>query len=217
MKEIERLATLFGLDEKQMAFICIDEYDPSVTPHLNFSHIKDKAEDEVKYRIIDKKPYVRNQPHIKEEIKTDTALTRKIKMMEEVPPAQYLRMLQNNTMPASSDLSILNTLSQGYNFSNGVINAIIDYVLYKNDNVLSRNYCEKVASTLARNNITTTIEAMDNLNKISLNSKAKVKKAEEKVEESKPEPKVESTESNVDDEELNALMNKFKETKKGGK
>lgn len=217
MKEIERLATLFGLDEKQMAFISIDEYDPSTTPHLNFSRIKDRAEDEVKYRIIDKKPYVRNEPHIKEEIKTDTALTRKIKMMEEVPPAQYLRILQNNTMPASSDLAILNTLSKGYNFSNGVINAIIDYVLYKNDNVLSRNYCEKVAATLARNNITTTIEAMDNLNKISLNRKARTKKDEEKVEESKIEPKFESVESNEDDEELKALMNKFKETKKGGK
>ena len=57
MKEIERLATLFGLDEKQMAFIVIDEYDPNQIPHLNFTRIKDRSEDEVKYRIIDRKPF----------------------------------------------------------------------------------------------------------------------------------------------------------------
>ena len=210
MKEIERLATLFGLDEKQMAFIVIDEYDPNQIPHLNFTRIKDRSEDEVKYRIIDRKPFVHKE--VKEEIKTDTALTRKISMMDEVPPADYLRFLQNNTMPASSDLSIINTLSKGYNFSNGVINAIIDYVLYKNNNVLSRNYCEKVAATLARNNITSTIEAMDSLNKISLSNKTRTKKAPEPVEE-KPQV-VEEEISEQEDEELNNLMNKFNETKK---
>ena len=57
---------------------------------------------------------------------------------------------------------------------------------------------------------------MDNLNKISLNSRTKAKQVD-KVEPKEPDKPVEVLTEPEDDEELNALMNKFKETKKGGK
>lgn len=217
MKEIERLATLFGLDEKKMAFIVIDEYDPTSSNHLNFSSIKERAEIEVKYRTIDKKP----TDYKKSEIKSDTALATKIKMMEEFSPVKYLKYLQNNTMPATADLNILDSLSTGYKFPNGIINAIIDYVLYKNNNVLSRNYCEKIASTLARENVKTTLDAMNCLNKINISTKNKIKK-EKPVEEIKEEASEtvkneEKPTPTISDEEMDELLKSLENLKKGGK
>lgn len=218
MKEIERLSALFGLDEKNMAFIVTDEYDPNTIPHLNFAHIKERAEEQVKYRIVDKKPIVG-----KSDIKSDTVISNKIKMMDELAPAKFLRFLQNNTMPASADLKIIDSLSSGYGFPNGVINAIIEYVLYKNNNMLSRNYCEKVASTLARSNITNALDAMNTLNKIGLSKKeavSKIKKPQpiqEIIEESPEQIEKEKVVEHISDEEMDALLSSFEKLNKGGK
>lgn len=216
MKEIERLSALFGLDEKTMAFIITDEYDPNAIPHLDFRKIKIRAEEAVKYRVVDKKPIVG-----KSEIKSDTVISNKVRMMDEVAPAKYLRFLQNNTMPASADLKIIDSLSSGYGFPNGVINAIIEYVLYKNDNVLSRNYCEKVASTLARNNVTNALDAMNSLNKISLNKKGTASKAAkepvQQQEEPKKDKKVAKATENISDEEMDELLSSFAKLNKGGR
>lgn len=216
MKEIERLSALFGLDEKTMAFIITDEYDPNSIPHLNFSKIKERAEEAVKYRVVDKKPIVG-----KSDIKSDTVISNKVRMMDEVAPANYLRFLQNNTMPASADLKIIDSLSAGYGFPNGVINAIIEYVLYKNDNVLSRNYCEKVASTLARNKINNALDAMNSLNKIALNKKSvkpKVDKAPSLPKEEQPKNTKESSSlEKISDEEMDELLSSFAKLNKGGR
>lgn len=215
MKEIERLAALFGLDEKSMAFIVTDEYDPNSLPHLNFTRIKERAEEAVKYRFVDRKPI-----NGKSEVKSDTAIANKIKMMDEVAPANYLRFLQNNTMPATADLKIIDSLSKGYGFPNGVINAIVEYVLHKNNNVLSRNYCEKVASTLARDNVNNALDAMNVLNKISLatkESKGRKKDTEPKeIELPKQEDKPKKDVEKISDEEMDELFSSFAKLNKGG-
>lgn len=214
MKEIERLATLFGLDEKQMAFICIDEYDPTTTPHLNFSGIKNRAEQEIRYNYpkADKQANKRWVKREKIEIKSETDLAKKIGVMDQIPPAKYLYMQQNRTMPALSDLAIINSLSENYKLPNGIVNVIIEYVLNKNNNVLSRKYCEKIATTLAREGVTSTLEAMDVLNKLSLNKKTQAEYVE------KQEDYKEKKEISVEeDNELQALLLKFEENKKGGK
>lgn len=82
-------------------------------------------------------------------------------------PGDYLRIKQNNTVPSRADLDIIDDLSKNFGFSNGVINALVDYVLFKADNVLSRKYIEKIASSLARENVTTVIDTMNYLNKIN--------------------------------------------------
>ena len=52
MKEISRLATLFGLDEKRMAFIVVDEYIPEGQVHLDFDRIKNRCEQEIRYSSV---------------------------------------------------------------------------------------------------------------------------------------------------------------------
>ena len=208
VKEIERLATLFGLDEEQMADIIVDEYDPHSHPHLDYHNVTSRAEDAVKYKI-----HVPKAKASRSKVSGDSTLKSKIQMMDEVTPAFFLQVLQNNTEPAKSDLKILNALSSGYGFPNGVINAIIDYTLSKNNNVLSKNYCEKVAASLAREKIETTVDAMNYLNKISTSAKKEVtRKIEtpEEVKENKPEEV-------ISDEEMDDILTKLDIRKKGGK
>ena len=193
MKEIERLATLFGLNEKQMANIVVKEYWVNGSLHLEFDKIKNRAEEEIKVNVT--------PVNEKSNVSGDSELASKIQMMDEVAPAKFLQYLQNGTKPARSDINIINSLSKDYGFGNGIINVIVDYVLNKNSNVLSKNYCEKIASSLAREGCKSTIDAMNYLNKITVkvNKKVSPKKPVVQVEE-------EETEEDVSLDEIQALI-----------
>lgn len=199
MKEISRLGRLFGLDEKRMAFIVIDEYILEGPTHLDFEKIKDRCEQEIRFSQI--------KTTEKSNVSGDSELAKKIRLMEETSPAKFLQYLQQGTKPARSDIAIVNALSKDYGFGNGIINVIVEYVLYKNDNVLSRNYAEKIAASLAREGVTTTVDAMNYLKKLTskTSSKKKVVKVETKVED----------ENDVSLEEINDLLNDLEVTKNG--
>lgn len=199
MKEISRLATLFGLDEKRMAFIVIDEYIHEDPTHLDFEKIKNRCEKEIRYS------QVKNVE--KSKVSGDSELAKKIQLMEETAPAKFLQYLQQGTKPARSDIAIVNALSKDYGFGNGIINVIVEYVLYKNDNVLSRNYAEKIAASLARQGVATTVDAMNYLKKLT--NKTSNKKKVTKV-----EPKVDEGDVSID--EINELLNDL-EVKKNGR
>ena len=203
MKEIERLATLFGLNEKQMANIVVKEYWVNGSLHLEFDNIKNRAEDEIRVSV--------KVEQEKSKVTGDSDLAAKIQMMDEVAPAKFLQYLQNGTKPARSDINIINSLSKDYGFGNGIINVIVDYVLNKNSNVLSKNYCEKIASSLAREGCKSTVDAMNYLKKITIKTTKQVSK--------KPVVNIEEESDDADDislDELNTLIAEV-EVKKHGK
>ena len=201
MKEISRLATLFGLDEKHMAFIVVDEYIPEGPTHLDFERIKNRCEQEIRYSAV--------QNVEKSKVSGDSELAKKIELMEETAPAKFLQYLQQGTKPARSDIAIVNALSKDYGFGNGIINTIVEYVLYKNNNILSKNYAEKIAASLAREGVTTTVDAMNYLKKQTIKSSSKKKVTTKKVEES-----TDTGEISLD--EMNELLNDL-EVKKNGR
>ncbi len=212
IKEIERIATLFGLNEKSMAFIIIDEYDSSATPHIDYSKVFARAEDQIRYPMLQKRIIARSK------VSGDGVLASKVKLMERKSPAEWLQLLQNNTKPASSDLKIVNDISLNYGFSKGVINVIIDYVLHKNNNILSNNYCEKIAASLARENVTTAVDAMNYLNGLASNNKKNKKSLlnEEKDDfENKEDKENKKEEDSISNEEMEVIFAKF--DKKGSK
>ena len=216
LKEITRLATLFGLDERQMAIIVIDEYNPNDLPHLNFDRVKYRAEEEIKFKLVESKP--RNT---RSDIKGDTLLQKKIRRMEEIAPSKYLSLLLNNTPPSMTDLNTLNKLSVGYKLGNGLINVIVDYVMEKNNNILSYTFCDKIASILVSKNVETVLDAMNELNKLSKSEKEKKtsKPASTIVEKEEPvkETKTEEKKEVISDEEMDELFASLKTKKKGGK
>ena len=105
-----------------------------------------------------------------------SVLAGKINIMETRNPKEFLALLQNGSQPASSDLKIVNDLSKNFHLTNGVINAVVDYVLSTNNNILSRALCEKVAASLARESITTTVDAMNYLVKVRKGRGTKIEK-----------------------------------------
>lgn len=206
MHEIERLATFYSLSEETMASIVISSYDPNKKQHINFESVNQLAKDKIKYPLLQEKR--RN----KSNINSDSLIAQKIKMMEEKSPVSFLAILQGNTKPANSDVMIANSLSKDYGFPNGIVNTIIEYVLTKNNNVLSKNYCEKVASSLARENVETTVDAMNYLNKLVLSSKNKTIKSEQKNTKINNEENKNSNE--VSDNELDDLLKDLDALKK---
>ena len=197
MKEIARLGTLFGLNEKSMAYIIIDEYNFDSPVHLDFEKIRNKCENEIRFS------QVKNIQ--KSSVSGDSELADKIRMMEEVAPAKFLQYLQQGTKPARSDIAIVNSLSEDYGFGNGIINVIVEYVLYKNKNVLSKNYAEKIAASLARENVKTTVDAMNYLKKLSVKAPAKKKAVTQKEEE--------ENNAEISLDEMNDLLNELEVSK----
>ncbi|MFA5421237.1 MAG: DnaD domain protein [Bacilli bacterium] len=163
LKEIERLAALFSLDELTMADIVLDAYDSeNKAQRINFQRVSDRAKEEVKFPFFHRK---KNGERSK--VNSDSELAIKIKLMDSMAPGDYLRIKQNNTAPSRADLDLVDDLSKHFGFSHGVINALVDYVLAKANNVFSRRYTEKIASSLAREGVTTAIDTMNYLTKIN--------------------------------------------------
>ncbi|MFA5481170.1 MAG: DnaD domain protein [Bacilli bacterium] len=207
LKEIERLATLFSLDEATMADIINDVFDPDNNKqHINYQRVGDRAKDELKFPLLRK---TGKSPRSK--VTSDSVLASKIKLMESMSPGEYLRIKQNNTMPSRSDLDLVDDLSRNYGFSNGVINALVDYVLAKADNVLSRKYTEKIASSLAREGVMTTIDTMNYL--IRINSAWRTTNKTSKKSPSNHEQATKAEEE-ISDEELEKILSSIEQKKK---
>ena len=172
MKEIERLATLYGISEERAADGVIKVYNPHAErdKRIDFEELTKRFEEETNYLYLQKRGSNRGRNRT---TNGNTDLAHKVNLMETLSPKDYLSVLQNGSVPASADLKIINDISKKFRLPNCVINAIIDYVLTVNDNILSKAFCEKIAGSLAREGITTTIDAMDYLKKVSSKGRKK--------------------------------------------
>lgn len=205
MKELARLATLFGLEEAALARIVAAEYEPEEKRHLDYGALAEACKDALGFPRYPRRPGARSKLASKSE------LASKVRLMDEISPAKFLSILQNNTKPAGKDLDIINRLSENYGFSSGVINVIVDYVLYKSDNMLSYSFCESVAAQLAREGVKTTVDAMNYLNRLAKKRARRERKeapapaapAAEKKAETAPEEK-------VSDEEMKEILRKLR-------
>ena len=183
MKEIERLATLNGIGEEEAALVISDIYNPLAGKgkHIDFQELTKIFQEHSDYSYLLTRKMNKN-PNT---ISGSTELAGKINIMETRSPKQFLTLLQNGSQPALSDLRIVDDLSKKFHLPNPVINVLVDYVLSKNNNILSRALCEKIGASLAREGVTTTIDAMNYLTKVSKKtaketSKARNEKTEEK-------------------------------------
>lgn len=165
MKEVERLATLNGIGESEAAFAVAECYDPYAGKgkHIDFVKLTKLFQEQTDYSYLLNKKINRGS-----NVNSGSSeLAGKINIMETRSPKEFLALLQNGSKPATSDLNIVNDLSKNFHLPNGVINAIVDFVVTTNNNILSKAYCEKIAASLAREGVTTTIDAMNYLKKVS--------------------------------------------------
>ena len=94
---------------------------------------------------------------------------KKIEMMDEVTPKEFLYNLQSGHRPSVKDLKLIQSLSFNANLSNPLINVIIDYALAKNDGILSYTYCENLGAILTRKGAKNAKDAMEILNSLPSN------------------------------------------------
>ena len=174
--EVSRLATLFGLREETIA---------SYLTYVYNSNEKSFDLEEL-YNLCRNSLIV---PVKKDESNAivydnDSIFGKRINMMNQYAPYDYMRTITNLANPSPADVAILNTLSREYGLANGVINAIIEYTLQIQDNELPRPYIEKVAATLKRKNVKNAMEAYNELySKKSRKTKVVKEESESQVEE----------------------------------
>ncbi len=200
MKEIERLATLYGISETVAAHVVINCYDPEKEKgkRVDLKQVNEDFKNEVTYSKASRKSNARN----KNKVMGDDGLAAKIKFFEVASPKDVLSALQNGTKPAKADLNIIDMLSKDYNLPNPVINVLIDFVLQMNNNVLSKYSAEKIAASLSREKIETAIDAMEYLRENYVKENKKARRKSPKVEEEVEVTSSSETETNEEDDEL---------------
>ena len=159
MKEVEKLATLYGVTEEVAAHVVINSYSPENEKgkRVDLHQVNEDFKNEVSYSKASRKSNKKNM------VVGEEGLAAKIKFFEVTNPKEVLRVLQNGTKPAKADLNILYILANDYNLPNPVINVVIDFILTMNNNVLTTYSAEKIAASLSREGVETAVDAMEYL------------------------------------------------------
>lgn len=166
---IIKLSLLYSLDEDALASIIINHYhkDFPMGKRVDFEGAKKECREADSFSFLKKK----NEGTLSSS--SEGKINEKVRFMDEKSPIEFLSWQQNRTKPIDADLKIAEDLSLNLGLPNGVINAILSYALQKNNNVLSKAYCEKLGAYLAREGVTNARDAMDALNRYVESSKAK--------------------------------------------
>lgn len=134
-------------------------------------------------------------------VEGNTNIAKKVQLMETLTPVKYLKLKQNNVNPVNADLNIIYELKNNLGLNDAVINALIDYVLTTNNNVLNKTLVEKIGASLVREKVETAKDTMEYLLKTK-----KSKKVEQKV-----ETKNETIENQESDEDFSEIYKIFEE------
>lgn len=136
-----------------------------------------------------------------------------ISMFENISPYDYLKRKNKGASPTAKDLKLVESLLFDLELTPAVVNVLLDYCLKKNNNKLTTNYVETIASQWKRADLKTAEEAMlfaEKEHKKSL-KKATVKEKEKAIEPSWFNEKIEKSESSKEEtEELEDLLKEFK-------
>ena len=175
LETIVQIALLYGVGELAMSEIvsrCLNENG------IDFEKVKKLSLEDHRFIPERKRAGVKS----KEIYDGKGRKAQLIALMSSTSALDFLSYRQNHSKPSPSDVRLLNDLMETYGFSSQVINPIIAYVLENYDNTLPYNLVMKIASSLKREGIETTLDAMNYLYRTRKNQKKRpsVKENEEK-------------------------------------
>ncbi|KGA97838.1 DNA replication protein DnaB [Alkalihalobacillus alcalophilus ATCC 27647 = CGMCC 1.3604] len=110
------------------------------------------------------------------ENKPTTEEEKTIHFYETTPPLLLLEIRSDGSKPAAADVKIIESLLIDHQLNPGVVNVLMDYVLWQHDMKLSKAFIDKVAGHWARKKVKTVPEAM----KLAKFEQEKKKAAEQK-------------------------------------
>ena len=156
----------------------------------------------------------RTQPEYLKKASGDTSKRAQIiAMFENISPYDYLKKKNKGASPTAKDLKLVESLLFDLELTPAVVNVLLDYCLRKNNNKLTTNYVETIASQWKRADLKTAEEAMLFAEK---EHKKTLKKALPKEKSAAIEPswfneKIEKSESSEEEaKELEELLKEFK-------
>ena len=204
IKEIERLATLYGMSAEITAEKVVNAFslEKSRGSRVDFVQLNEDMKNEINFGSRTRKR--RNSK--KNLVVGEEGLAAKVKYFESANPKDVLSVLQNGTKPAAADLNIVRILANDYKLTNAVINVIIDFVLQMNNNVLSRYSVEKIASSISREDIVTAVDAMEYLNNNYTGKKEKSQKIKTESKKKEEKENINSESDNLTEEEEAELL-----------
>ncbi len=104
----------------------------------------------------------RSQPEYLKTPAGDNSMRGKIiRLFESINPVDFLRNKYKGVKPTTADIKIIETLIIDLEMPPAVVNVLLDYVLRKNNNRLSRAYIETIAGQWKRAGLKNASEAME--------------------------------------------------------
>lgn len=168
MKKISELALLYGVNEEIMSDYVSQAYRPEEKEKIDYDMVKELCVKDKSYQVL-RKNGSNNIAY-----SSTSKMGKKVEMMQTYSALDYLKIKQNNGAVSPSDVKLITELNESYGLNSSVINVLIDYCLERNNNQLSRTYVTKIAASLNREGITSTLDAMNYLKQNSRRKKVDV-------------------------------------------
>ena len=155
--KLARLAALYSYSEEAMADFVSSHFSFSreVGNRIDFYGVEKEAKDSLRF------DYLRQSPAQSSGVHDDGALARTIRAMDSLTPVEFLSKLQKGNKPAPGDLSLLEELTVEMGLSAPLCNALVFYVITTHDGQLPARYVEKIAASLMRKGIETSLDALN--------------------------------------------------------
>ena len=158
---IYRLGFIYDLDNAAVSNLIRNSITERKTIDKNL--LRKNARNYYKFETDGKLPGLayKNQPeYLRKPIGDTSPKAKMIYQFETISPYDFLCMKNHGGKPSRNDKLILEYLLLDLGLMPGVVNVLIDYVLRINDNKLTKNFVEVIASQWARNNVKTVADAM---------------------------------------------------------
>lgn len=159
LNKLSQIALLYGINEITFADIFSRSYLDNKS--INFDSIIKLAIKEKDYNFIRNDKFASNIA-----FDTESKLGKKIEIMSSMAPYDYLKLKQNSSMVSDADRRLIDELSSMYGLNFSVINCLLDYCIERTGK-LSKAYVTKIAATLRREKIESTLDCMNYLKQSS--------------------------------------------------
>ena len=147
-RRIIALTMVYSFNEATMASQVADGYDSSrpLGSRVDFDYVTRNIKELARYKHIAKPKKIKPL----NKLSSDSEKARLINRMEIEASLDFLASFNEGAAVPDSEVSLLIRLSNDYNLSNAVINALVYNILMTKDMQLPTTYVEKIAVNLSR-------------------------------------------------------------------
>lgn len=160
LENIRRISTLYGINEDVCGELVLKSVDitQKIGSKLDLAALRKNVQTYVKTFNVDAMKAFQT----KSEITNSTSdIANRINFYENTSPRNFIKSKQNNIELVSSDKKIIDYLAFDMHFTDGMINALLDYVMKIKNGDLNKNYILKIASNLIRGGAKDTLSVLE--------------------------------------------------------